>query len=83
MAKYYSGRVEIRNDDNSLHRYLMARGLMDDLFPLKNKPHNYWTKAKCRAIAVKVSKRYHFQRENRVAYEKSIRMGWIEEFFPE
>ena len=43
------------------------------------KPAGYWTKDKCKEVALEYKSRGDFWKENRGAYDACIRNGWLDE----
>lgn len=48
----------------------------------KRKSPNYWTKEKCKEIALTCSSKREFSKKYPGAYKVSLKNDWLDEFFP-
>ncbi len=55
---------------------------MGDKKKKEKKPNGYWTKEMCAEEALKYKNRSEFRKTYINAYNKSIKMSWINKFFP-
>lgn len=80
-AKKYPTRRQFQKGCQTAYHKAYVEKWLDDIcshMTSPYKPSGYWTYEKCLEEAKKYKNRWSFQTANSVAYQKAIRMGWIE-----
>jgi hypothetical protein len=83
-AKKYKTRSLFQNGSNSAYRNSKPEWL-EEWFPWKEgdrRPDGYWTKEKCKELAITCKNRRELQLKNGQAYKLANNNGWLNEWFP-
>jgi predicted GIY-YIG superfamily endonuclease len=82
-ALKYQNRNEFVKNNRKAYRASERYGWLDEICSHMVSPYilkiNYWTKEKCTEEALKYSGRKEFQLNSKVAYNKAIKNGWLDE----
>lgn len=74
--------LEQLNEATALRSILYYHGWMEELtkhITRSKKPNGYWTRERCAEEAKKYNTRDEFKQQHSTAYNKSRRMGWLDE----
>jgi hypothetical protein len=81
----YTTRGEFRNESGSCYTIVCKFGWLDEVcshMDIKFKPKEYWTKERCREIALKCKSRGEFKNEYYSAYNIARLNKWLDEICP-
>lgn len=81
-AKKYKTKSEFQVNSKSAYTKLHKKGWLDEAckhMKQLQKPHGYWTKKRCKEVALKYKTRIEFQQNERSAHSTASRNGWLEE----
>ena len=81
IAKQYGYPGDLRKDFPAVYQALYKRKLIKQLFP--NTKYNHPDYERCRLAASKFHRKKDFMEKLPSEYEKSIRMGWVDDFAKE
>lgn len=81
IALKYGSRNEFIKNDRKIYRLSSRKGWLDEICSHMVSPYklNYWTKDLCKKLASEFKTRREFQLKYRVAYNKSLKNGWLDE----
>ena len=81
ILKNYNKLFDFRKEQPNIYKAINLYNWEDLLSFLDRdiKEHGYWTKEKCQEIALKYSRRIDFFKNDISAYNKSQKLGWLDE----
>jgi hypothetical protein len=80
IVETYSNRSLLEKEKPGVFKYVQRHNLMDELFPMKNKPPGYWTKENCHKEALKYKTPSEFKSNASGAYTAASRDNkWLDE----
>lgn len=81
IAKKYTNRRDFRKENRSHYEKARVSGYLDDICSHMDRLINangFWTKEKCEDLAKKFNNKRDFRKKYPVAYDVSIKNGWID-----
>lgn len=82
IAKNFNNIIEFKKKYFSVYGRIIHKKwyhILDDIFPNRRKPPNYWTFEKCKEEALKYNYKADFKKNGVTPYRKSLRNGWLNE----
>jgi len=79
ICKGYRNRSSLEKEKSGVFKYVQRHNLMDELFPIKNKPPGYWNEKNCLIEALKYENRKDFRKGSAGAYGAAMENKWLDE----
>ena len=82
VASGYNNRSHFQNNEHSAYDKSFKNKWLDEICShmiSPQKPKGYWTKERCKEVALKYKNRTEFNKKSTGAYNRSVKSGWLDE----